>query len=264
MGSRRAFLAFVGCAVAVWASAAGAQDLAEIKKSGRLRVLVVPVSEGPTFFSTHSPGDGFDAEILGGFARLHGLEIEVIPVETWDGLVRALLQGKGDVVAGGFTDTPARRAQIAFTAEVFPTRDVVLTLQPNPPVTSLEQLRKLHVGTITGTSMSEAVTRLGVARHDDSLPPGGVQGALREGRVAAAVDGLETALVAARNDPKVQIGIFLGSAQSLAYGLHRESRALLAALNDYIANTRQSGTWNRLAVKYFGPAAPEILKRARE
>jgi hypothetical protein len=27
---------------------------------------------------------------------------------------------------------------------------------------------------------------------------------------------------------------------------------------------RSSGTWNRLAIKYFGDAAPAILKKARE
>lgn len=37
----------------------------------------------------------------------------------------------------------------------------------------------------------------------------------------------------------------------------------LRVLNDYLANVRRSGTWNRLAVKYFGAAAPEILKRAK-
>lgn len=264
MVSRRTLLAVLASLALAWPDSAGARDLDDIRKSGRLRVLVVPVAEGPTFFSTRVPGQGFDAEIIGGFARLHGLDVDVVPVETWDGLVPALLAGKGDVVAGGFTDTPARRAQIAFTVEVFPTRDVVLTRKPNPRITSLAQLRTMHVGTITGTSMSDAVAAAGVARHDDSLRPGGVQAALREGRVSAALDGLESALLAARTDPGLQIGMFIGSSQSLAYGVRKESTALRKALDEYLANTRRSGTWNRLAVKYFGPAAPEILRRARQ
>jgi ABC-type amino acid transport substrate-binding protein len=234
-----------------------------IKASGTLRVLAVPVSEGPQFISIERPADGFDAEILAGFARLHGLKMELVPVDTWDGLVPALLRDKGDVIAGGYTDTTVRRQQIAFTVEVFPTRDVVLTRKPYPPITTVEQLRKAHVGTIKGTSMSDAVASVGVERWDDTLPPGGVQAALREGRVDAAVDGLESALVATRNDPAVQVGMFVGGAQSLAYGVRKNAPGLLAALNEYLGNTRQSGTWNRLAVKYFGPAAPEILRRAQ-
>ena len=260
----RGSLRAVFCGAALCAPLALAQDLPALKKGGRLRVLAVPVNEGPLFIAADKPGEGFDAEILAGFARLHEVSLEVVPVETWDGLVPALLKGRGDVIAGGFTDTPARRAQIAFTVEVFPTRDVVLTRKPTPPITTLEQLRKAHVGTIKGTSMSDAVAAVGVTRWDNDLPPGGVQAALREGRVAAAVDGLESALVASRNDPDVQLGLFVGESQSLAYGVRKDAPALLAALDEYLANTRRSGTWNRLAVKYFGPAAPEILRKARE
>jgi ABC-type amino acid transport substrate-binding protein len=263
MANRGSLLAVL-CGAALSVPLAAAQDLAALKSSGRLRVLAVPVNEGPQFIAVEKPQEGFDAEILGGFARLHGLAVEVVPVETWDGLVPALLKGKGDVVAGGFTDTAARRAQIAFTVEVFPTRDVALSRKPNPPITTMEEFRKAHVGTIKGTSMSDAVAAAGVAKWDNDLPPGGVQAALREGRVTAAVDGLESALVAARSDPDVQLGLFVGAAQSLAYGVRKDSPQLLSSLNEYLANTRRSGTWNRLAVKYFGPAAPEILRRARQ
>jgi ABC-type amino acid transport substrate-binding protein len=263
MATRGSLLVLL-CGAALCAAPASAQDLPALKKTGRLRVLAVPVNEGPQFMAPDKPGEGFDAEILAGFARLHELAVEVVPVETWDGLVPALAKGRGDVIAGGFTNTAGRRAQIAFTVEVFPTRDVVLTRKPSPPITTLDQLRKAHVGTIKGTSMSDAVAAAGVAKWDNELPPGGVQAALREGRVAAAVDGLESALVATRNDPDVQIGVFVGSAQSLAYGVRKDAPELLGALNEYLINLRQSGTWNRLAVKYFGPAAPEILRRSRE
>jgi ABC-type amino acid transport substrate-binding protein len=241
---------------------AAAQDLPEVKKSGRLRVLAVLVAEGPQFVTT-TPGQGFDAEILSGFARLHDLALEVVPVASWDGLVPALLKGRGDVIAGGFTETAARRGQVDFTVEVFPTRDVVLTRKPAPAITTVEELRRTTVATIKGTSMADALASLGVARVDASIPPGGVPSALREGRVAAAVDGLESALVASRADPDLQIGLFLGQSQSLAYAVRKDAPRLRAALDEYIGNVRRSGTWNRLAVKYFGPAAPEILKRAQ-
>jgi ABC-type amino acid transport substrate-binding protein len=243
---------------------ASAQDLPEIKKSGRLRVLAVQVGEGPQFVSAPgSSNPGFDMEILAGFARLHGIEVEVVPVTSWDGLVPALLKGRGDVIAGGFTDTAGRRAQVDFTVEVFPTRDVVLTRKPAPVISTIEELRRTAVATIKGTSMADALAAQGVTRVDATIPPGGVPAALREGRVAAAVDGLESALVASRADPDLQIGLFLGQSQSLAYAVRKAAPQLLAALDEYIGNVRRAGTWNRLAVKYFGPSAPEILKRAR-
>jgi membrane-bound lytic murein transglycosylase F len=242
-----------------------AQDLPELKKTGKLRVLAVGVSEGPQFMAPAGAAEpGLDAEILAAFARLHGLTVEPVFVTAWDALTPSLTSAKGDLIAGGYTDTPARRQAIDFSVEVFPTRDVVITRRPTPPITTLEQLRKTRVSTVRGTSMSDALAAAGVKQIDDAIPPGGVPAALRQGRATAAVDGLESALVATRHDPELQIGLFVGNAQSLAYGVRKSSPKLLAALNEYLGNLRRTQTWNRLVVKYFGAAAPDILRRARE
>jgi hypothetical protein len=43
----------------------------------------------------------------------------------------------------------------------------------------------------------------------------------------------------------------------------KQDTASAAALNDYIRNIRQTPTWNRLVVKYFGGGAVDILRLAR-
>ncbi|HET7746107.1 MAG TPA: transporter substrate-binding domain-containing protein [Vicinamibacteria bacterium] len=181
------------------------------------------------------------------------------------GLLPALLKGEGDVIAGGFTDTAARRQQVEFTPEVFPTRNVILTRKPRPAATTLASLAAEKVGTIKGSSMVEALTRAGVpaSRVDDGIPAGGVAAALKGGRVTAAVDGVESALIALKADPELQIGAFVGPPESLAYGVRKDAPQLRAALAEYVTNLRRTPTWSRLVVKYFGESAPEILRRAR-
>ena len=58
--------------------------------------------------------------------------------------------------------------------------------------------------------------------------------------------------------------MFLGPPASLAWGVRREDKQLLAALDDYLAYARRRATWSRLVVKYFGDSALEVLRRARE
>jgi len=242
------------------------EDLPELKTRGTLRVLAVVSPENPHFVALNAgTPTGFDVEILDGFARLQGLKLQVVPESTWDGLIPALLKARGDLIAGGFTDTESRRAQIAFSSEVFPTRSVVLTRRPHRPIHTLAELRAERVGVIKGTSMVQAVLAAGVpaAQLDDSLASGSVPEALRSGRVGVAVDGIEAALTARRADPELEIGVFLGQPESLAYGVRKTSPRLLAALNEYVANVRRTPTWSRLAIQYFGDAAPEILKKAR-
>src|SRR5262245_7490079 len=123
-------------ALAVARPVAATDDLEAIRKGGRLRVLVV---EGAPAFVSLAGGSspGFEREMLDGFAKLHGIEVQLVEVPSWDVLIPSLLADKGHVIAGGVTDTPVRRRQIAFTSEVFPTRDVVLTRKPTPVVDTL-------------------------------------------------------------------------------------------------------------------------------
>jgi len=174
---------------------AAGSDLAAIKARGTLRVLAVQMKQADEFFQLQGR-PGFDRELLEGFAKLHGLRLVPVAVSGWDELVPALVAGRGDVIAGRFTVTEERKHKIAFTRETFPTRNVVLTRAPTPPVKSLEELRTLRVGTIAGST-------------------------------------------------------------------RKQDEELVEALDAYIENLRKTATWSRLAVKYFGESAPEVLKKAR-
>jgi hypothetical protein len=66
------------------------------------------------------------------------------------------------------------------------------------------------------------------------------------------------------NAPAFQIGMALGPAGDLAFAVNEEAPQLLEALNEYLGNLRRTPTWNRLAVEYFGEAAVDILRRARD
>jgi ABC-type amino acid transport substrate-binding protein len=129
----------------------------------------------------------------------------------------------------------------------------------------VDEFRRQRVGTIRGTSMAEAVYATGIQRAsvDDSFPAGGLPDALREGKATAVVLGVESAIAAQGRDPALQLGMFLGPPRSLAYAVRKADIELLKALNDYVDNVRRTPTWSRLVVKYFGEAAPDILKKAR-
>jgi len=245
------------------AAPGGAGDFAEITRRGTLKVLVVDGS--PEFYKLKPHQDpGLEREILDGFARLHKLSIETLEVPSWSALVPALLDGRGDLIAGSVTVTEGRLKQIDFTQEVFPTRNVVVTRKPHAPVKTLAELRTLRVGTIRGTSLAEAVAAAAVppAQVDDSFPSGGLPDGLRRGKIQAAVIGLEAAVLAQREDPDLQLGLFVGPRQRLAFGVRKIDKELTAALDTYIANVRKTPTWGRLVVKYFGNSALDVLKRA--
>src|SRR5262245_35435994 len=147
-------------------------DLAEIRQRGTLRLLVILDDDEPEFVSPRADEPGFDREVLDGFARLHGLKVELVPVPEWGALVPQLQQGKGDLIVGRFTATDARRKTIDFTTETFPTRSVVVTRKPHRAVRTVEELRQEKITILPGTSMGDLLLELGVpaTNIDYSIP----------------------------------------------------------------------------------------------
>ena len=178
-------------------------------------------------------------------------------MDGWDELIPALLKDRGDLVAGGFTATDTRRRQIAFTAETFPTRSVVITR--GRTVASLADLKREKVGTIRGSSMIEDLAAAGV-------PASAVDADIESGQLLAALKsgtrdgGRRRHRGGARREgarPRSsRSGRSWDSRRRSPGACASRRRALRAALDEYIANARRTPTWNRLAVKYFGPAAP--------
>lgn len=258
--------AALAVALAVSANSASARDLPVIRQSGTLKVLGVLDAREPEFFAIRNGvPSGFDLEILVAFAKEQGVRLEVVPVTEWSALGAWLAEGRGDLVAGRFSVTPARARTMAFTEEVFPSRPVVVTRRPSARVATVDQLGKHRVGTIRGTSLAEAALAAGIpaARLDDSMVSGSLSDTLRTGRITAAVWASEGAILAQRRDPELELGAFLGPAQSLAYGVKREDTALLAALNDHLAGLRKTGAWPRLVEKHFGSASLDIVRKVR-
>ena len=247
-------------AAAAWPAA----DLPEVQKRGSLRVLVVLDLPRPEFFSNDPAKPGFDREIIEGFANLNGLKLDVTVLPSFEDLIPALLEGKGDVIVGGYRDSAARRRSIAFTSEVFPNRMVIVTIKPHRVVRTVEELRQERVGTTRGTALIDALKAVGFPEEnlDDQVPLGAYPQALRSGRITAAAWSVERALPAQREDPALQLGMYLGEPGTLAFGVRKEDAQLRAALNAHIERTRRAGTWSRLVVKYFGRDALQVLKAA--
>jgi ABC-type amino acid transport substrate-binding protein len=237
-------------------------DMAEIRARGILRVLAAP-DEDPAWFSVKPGGaPGFERAVLEGFARLHKLRFEVVSPRSWEDAIPELVQGKADLLAG-VNDTEARRRIIDFTDELLPARNVVVTRRPQPVLRSLEELRAARVAVVPDTTWEESVRASGV-------PPAHIAAAadvdasvkaLRSGRANATVIDVIDYLRQRRKDPELQLGLTLGRALSSAWGVRKADVELRQALDAYLKGLRQSPSWSRLLVEYFGEDAPAVLGR---
>ncbi len=117
---------------------AGAQDLEQVKQAGVLRHLGVPYAHFVASYDTPEGkrAEGFDVELMQGFARYIGVDYQYIPT-TWrtafgqlTGVGTWLEKGElimgppqpieGDVIANGVTILPWREQLVAFSRPYFP------------------------------------------------------------------------------------------------------------------------------------------------
>lgn len=242
----------------------GSADFLEIRARGTLLVLV-SADENPAWFSLKDGGTpGFERELLEGFARLHKCKISVVPVQRWEEAIPDLVAGKGDVIAG-INDTPGRRQTIDFTIEVVPSQHVVVTRKPAHKIMTVQELKAERVGVIPGTTWAESVVAAGVPASQIRTFPDVEHSldALRSSQITATVMDVADFLLQSRADPELQDGMALGNALSGAWGVRKADTELKRQLDDYITNLKQTATWSRLVVDYFGKDALRILGRSR-
>ena len=252
-------IAVVGLSVATARSEAA--DLAAVKARGTLRALV-PADEIPEMFAfKRGLAPGFEREILEGFADLQRVKFEAIPVVRFEEMLPKLIKDAGDLVTG-INDTEARRQSVDFTAEVLPSRHVVVTRKPHPPVTNAYQLRAERVGVLSGTTWADAAAAVG-AKAETFRDSKDVLAALRSGRITATVMSATEFILVQRRDSELEAGVILGTPGSAAWAVRKEDSQLKAALDDYLTGLRRTGSWHRLVVKYFGRDALNVLGKER-
>jgi len=260
-------LRLLGALGAVWlaGSAFAFGDLAEMKLRGTLRVLV-SADELPEMFALE-PGEkpGLEREMLEAFARANGLTIEPVPVENFEQIIPALLEGQGDLIVG-IVDTEARREKIAFTGETLPARHLAVNRKPAPPIDTLEKLRESRVGVVIASSWADAALDAGVepANMEAYDLAQGVLDGLQKGAVEAVVMSLTDFAQARQKDEALQVGTFVGPPASGAWGVRKDDVDLRQALNTHLGALRQSPAWGAMVLRYFSRDALELLATARE
>ena len=252
------------CALLASASALvprASADLAAQRARGTLRVLTTP-EEYKEWFAMQAQADpGFERELLEGFASLHRMKIEVVTVPSFDGIIQALVDGRGDVI-WGIIDTPARRQKVAFTSEVLPSRHVAVSLRPQRAPKTLEELAQRRIGVVAGTTWAdvahEQAPAAAITTYDSE---GEVLKALRADRVNATVVAFSEYLSLRRTLPALEAGLFVGARGSAAWAVRPGDVELRKALDEYLTLKKQSMGFSRLLVKYFGEEATALLGR---
>ena len=272
----------LGGAIGVLATTAAlAADLDEIKARGELRHIGIRYAN----FVTGS-GDGFDVEMLQGFARSLNVKYTLVYSDFYnvirdllgkdavrkDGMVSLVGEYpiKGDVIATGFTVLPWREQILSYSDATFPSQ-VLLVAPSNSAVRPIEESGDLAAEIKATTDLIGNRSLLVMERTCLDPANYGLAGigldlkaytksanlnemvpALLKGEAQLTLLDVPDAILDLRKwAGQIKVLGPVSEPQTLAAAFPKDAVKLRAAFNDYLRGIRADGTYDRLVEKYY-------------
>jgi ABC-type amino acid transport substrate-binding protein len=258
-----------------------ADDLADIKARGELRHLGINYANFVT-----GAGDGFDVELVQGFAKHIGVKYKLVPTD-FVSVIRDLLgkdvvrqgdqvnlQGdfpvKGDMIATGFTVLPWREKVLLYSAPTFPSQ-VLLVARADSPDKPIKGSADLDADIVETKAMIGKKSLL--VMEKTCLDPAnyGLKGKgidLRTYTKSANLNEMVPALIKGDADfslldvpdaildlqrwaGKIKVIGPISGHQELAAAFPKNSPDLRRAFDDYLVRLKADGSYDKLVDKYY-------------
>ena len=258
-----------------------ADDLADIKARGELRHLGINYANFVT-----GAGDGFDVELVQGFAKHIGVKYKLVPTD-FVSVIRDLLgkdvvrqgdqvnlQGnfpvKGDMIATGFTVLPWREKVLLYSAPTFPSQ-VLLVARADSPDKPIKGSADLDADIAETKAMIGKKSLL--VMEKTCLDPAnyGLKGKgidLRTYTKSANLNEMVPALIKGDADfslldvpdaildlqrwaGKIKVIGPISGHQELAAAFPKNSPDLRRAFDDYLLRLKADGSYDKLVDKYY-------------
>lgn len=210
-------------------------DLPAIRERGLLRLLAPrgPVDEA-------LPRDGLPSgewrQLAEKFARSRGLEPQWVYVDNFAGMIPALVEGRGDVIATNFSRTDKRAGQVAFTRPLRYVRELLVTKRGDESEDSAEPLPvAVRRGSAFAQTLAAGERRQQFAIHylDEAIEHHELLAAVARGKYQATVIDSNLADALLPSYPELVASSELQSQRAIAWAVRREAPQLERALNEF-------------------------------
>lgn len=257
---RSAFgLAAAGAALAFGGTAAFADQLADIRKAGKLRVAVAMGVPLFAFVDANIQPTGSDVETAKLIAKDLGVAFELIEI-TNAARVPTIQTRKADILVANLAITPERRQAVDFTVP-YATLNIIVAGPESVAIKDYKDLNGKRIAVTRATVNDQMVTQNAkgaeIVRFEDDAT---LITAVVSGQ--ADIVSTQTAVLSAMNEkrsgPKL-VTKFVQQELNLGIALPKGETALKAWLDDWIKAKFASGELNAIFSKFHGRDLPADL-----
>lgn len=246
-----------------------ALDLDAIRERGYLTALVDNTSI--SYFIYKGRTMGFEYELLKRLTDQLNVGLKIKLVTGIEQAIDYLNKGEGDILAFPLTITEERKQYLTFTNTHFSTNQVLIQKKPAnwrmqpPPVVEKKLIRDTvqligkEVYVMKGSSFQERMKeislhlggRIKVVEDSASAETESLIEKVATGEIKYTVSDQTIAMVNASYYPNLDINTVLSKPQEIAWGIRKNSPLLLAAVNEWLNQTKRKGVFKVIYNKYF-------------
>ena len=228
--------------------------LDQIQERGEIIIAMEGTWAPWTYHDENDELVGFDVEVGRQIAEAMGVEASFVEGE-WDGLLAGLDAGRYDIMINGVDITEERSDAYDFSAPYAYNRTAVIVSGDNTDITSMEDLAGKHTANTISSTYAEVAEQYGaeVTGVDDLNQTFEL---LLSGRIDATLNAEVTYYdyMEAHPDANLKIACLAPQATQVAIPFRKgeETASLREAVDQALADMRESGVLTELSEKYFG------------
>lgn len=212
-------------------------------------------------FSYHEDGSGdlvgYDVEVAEAVADKLGLEVEFQETQ-WDAIFAGLDAGRFDVIGNQVSITPEREEQYLFSEPYTVSRGVIVVNEGDTSISSFDDLEGKTTAQSLTSNWYELATESGA---NVEAVEGWAQAValLQQGRVDATINDQLTFLdyVNTTPDAAIEVAAETDDTSLSAFAFTDDKEALVAAVDEALAELKDEGVLAEIGGKYFGADVSE-------
>jgi membrane-bound lytic murein transglycosylase F len=228
--------------------------LDRIIESGELTVLTR--NNAHCYYTYRDTQMGFEYDLARAFSNYLGVQLKVVTT-SWEELIPALNEGKGDCIAASLSILPSREKYVDFSNEYLGIQQKAIIHAGHPQIKKLKDLEGKTIHVRSGTSYEERLNNLkddglniNIKLYDD-MPTEELISMVAEKEIDLTIADSNIALLNRRYYPDVKIALSIGEPQSLGWAVRKGEKALLKKINSFFKKIKKDGTFAKIHNKYY-------------
>ena len=228
--------------------------LTQIRERGEIVVAMEGTWAPWTYHNESDQLVGYDVEVAQNIAERLGVNVRFAEGE-WDGLLAGLDSGRYDIMVNGVDIDEARSEKYDFSSPYAYNCTAVIVSGDNDSIQSMEDLDGKSTANTLNSTYANVAESYGaeVTGVDDFIQTIEL---LNSGRIDATLNAEVSYYdyMAQHPDANIKIACIDPASTQVAIPMRKgeESAALVAAINDALAEMAEDGTLTELSIKYFG------------